>query len=591
MTSAQLRLGIFATWGLACAILLWIMRDNIAAMSMLDADDYLRLQQVRDWLGGQSFFDVTQYRVDPPRGLPMHWSRIVDLPLAGLILLLRPLLGQELAEQVTATAIPLITLGGSLVAIAMLVNRLSDRRAALIAAMLAATTPLLLFHVMPLRIDHHGWQTMVGLFTVAACFDRKPVRGGMAAGAGAALWLTISLEALPMVVAVGILLASRFVAEGEEGGAARRFQGFALALATAGIALFAGLHGRAAWAEYQCDAMSPAWFGPIVATPAFAALLVSVAKRRTLIVRAGILVLAGGVGLALLAATAPACLNGPFATLDPVVRHFWYENVVEGLPIWKQSPDKAIFLAGFPLIGIAGSLLGWRQARTTEVARNWLAMLTLLLAAFAVSLLVQRAGGFAHGCALPGAGFLLARLLDRIAQRLRAPARPLASALAILLLSPTGAVIVGSMVTPPPEKEGEVRTVDQHRAAICLAPCTRFDALAKLPPAYILSGIDLTPRLLTTTHHHYVGSGHHRAPDAIRRVIDAFIGPSSVAHRIMAAHHIDYVLIDPTGNEERLYASEAPDGLMARLRRGEAPAWLKPVPLEGSSLKLWRRVS
>ena len=83
MTSAQLRLGIFATWGLACAILLWIMRDNIAAMSMLDADDYLRLQQVRDWLGGQSFFDVTQYRVDPPRGLPMHWSRIVDLPLPG----------------------------------------------------------------------------------------------------------------------------------------------------------------------------------------------------------------------------------------------------------------------------------------------------------------------------------------------------------------------------------------------------------------------------------------------------------------------------------------------------------------------------
>lgn len=589
-TPARFRFAILATWLLACAIMLWIMRDNIAAMSMLDADDYLRLQQVRDWIGGQGFTDVAQYRINPPEGVPMHWSRIVDLPLAGLILLLRPLLGAAFAEQVTVTAVPLLTLGGSLIAIALIGTRLADRRAALIAVMLAATTPLLLFHVMPLRIDHHGWQTMAGLFTVGACFDRRARRGGLVAGAFAALWLAISLEALPMVVAIGGLLALRFIIDGERYDSAGRFHGFAAALAMTGLLLFAGFHGPAAWFRNYCDAVSPAWFGPMVATPALIALILPVAARRGAAARIALMIAAGGIGAALLAITAPACLNGPFAALDPVVRQYWYKNVVEGLPVWDQPTDNALFLIGFPLVGIVGGLIGWRRAGTAEGARNWLTMLGILLAAFAVSLLVQRAGGFAHGCALPGAGLLVASLLDRIARWRRAGPRTLASAFTILALSPVGAVVVGNIVLPESTEKGETRTPEQHLAAICLAPCTRFTALALLPPATILTGIDLTPRLLTITRHRYVGSGHHRAPQAIRRVIDSFIGPPEVARRIMAERGVSYLLIDPSGNEERLYSKQAPYGLMARLRRGEVPDWLQPVPLHGSSLKLWRRV-
>lgn len=36
-------------------------------------DDLMRLQQVRDWLAGQSWFDTTQYRVQPPEGISIHW--------------------------------------------------------------------------------------------------------------------------------------------------------------------------------------------------------------------------------------------------------------------------------------------------------------------------------------------------------------------------------------------------------------------------------------------------------------------------------------------------------------------------------------
>src|SRR3546814_18866070 len=62
--------------------------------------DAMRMAQVRDLLAGQGWWDLTQYRVNPADGgVLMHWSRIVDAPIAGGILLLRPLFGQPLAEQ------------------------------------------------------------------------------------------------------------------------------------------------------------------------------------------------------------------------------------------------------------------------------------------------------------------------------------------------------------------------------------------------------------------------------------------------------------------------------------------------------------
>ena len=58
----------------------------------MSTDDAMRLVEVRDLIAGQGWFDLTQYRLDPP-GLPMHWSRVIDAPLAAIILMLRPLVG------------------------------------------------------------------------------------------------------------------------------------------------------------------------------------------------------------------------------------------------------------------------------------------------------------------------------------------------------------------------------------------------------------------------------------------------------------------------------------------------------------------
>ena len=76
-----------------------------------DTDDNLRMGQVRALLGGQGWFDLRQHRFDPAHGgANIHWSRLVDLPLAGLILLLKPLVGGADAERIAVAIAPLLPL-------------------------------------------------------------------------------------------------------------------------------------------------------------------------------------------------------------------------------------------------------------------------------------------------------------------------------------------------------------------------------------------------------------------------------------------------------------------------------------------------
>src|SRR3546814_6246980 len=75
------RLGRLALmlWLAVVAVSLFVSREGIAALDLRDADDLMRLAEVRDLIAGQSWFDVTQYRINPAGGGgPMHWSRFID---------------------------------------------------------------------------------------------------------------------------------------------------------------------------------------------------------------------------------------------------------------------------------------------------------------------------------------------------------------------------------------------------------------------------------------------------------------------------------------------------------------------------------
>jgi hypothetical protein len=118
----------------ACAYLLYYKWGQVHWLALSDTDDNMRFAEVRAWLAGKGWYDLRQHKIDPPNGISIHWSRIVDLPIAGLILLLQPFLGGELAARWACAIAPLLAMGAGLFGLMLTVRRLVHPQAYVLGA-------------------------------------------------------------------------------------------------------------------------------------------------------------------------------------------------------------------------------------------------------------------------------------------------------------------------------------------------------------------------------------------------------------------------------------------------------------------------
>jgi hypothetical protein len=113
--------------------------------------------------------------------------------------------------------------------------------------------------------------------------------------------------------------------------------------------------------------------------------------------------------------------------------------------------------------------------------------------------------------------------------------------------------------------------------------------IALQPKGYVLTHVDLGPRLITVTHHDAVAGPYHRNHRDIVETMRAFRGTAEEARQTVAKRGIDYVLICPNISESTIYASQAKNGFYVQLVRGQVPAWLEPVALPAKSpYRMWR---
>ena len=215
--SGRLFAGILAFLGL-CVFLLQQAQivPEAFRLALPDSDDMMRLVAVRDLLAGQGWFDLTQYRYLPPEGVPMHWSRLVDLPLAAGIAGLTPLLGAEWAEKAVVAFWPpllflvyagLIGWGGW-----RLFGPLAGGMAVFVAGQMSIMNNLF----APGRIDHHNLQAIL-MAGAAISFGLSGGRRRVAAVGGAlcGVSLAIGLETLPFVALIGCGYAISWILGGK----------------------------------------------------------------------------------------------------------------------------------------------------------------------------------------------------------------------------------------------------------------------------------------------------------------------------------------------------------------------------------------
>lgn len=584
------RVGVF----LGCVLPAWTVFvllygtfgwERIVRMEFPGPDDLLRMVEVRDWLNGQGWFDVSQHRMNLSGGGPMHWSRLVDLPIAFFIELLRPLVGAEAAQAGAAAIVPLLTFLVFLTLLARFADRLFGRRIAMIACLMACLTLPIAQQFQVYRVDHHGWQIVCTMLIMLGVFSPDARRGGWLVGAAAALWLVISMEGLPMVIGTIIVLGLGWLFQWRGDREGLRFQSTVTALASVGSVLWIVTRFPQGGAVY-CDALSLFH----LATFAAAAVGVFVTRRfgSGIVSRFLGLAVTASICAAILGVPAPQCVTGAFNTLPPLVHKYWYENVAEGLPIWRQSRLTAVGIFMPIALAFVGLGILWRVR--PERRDDWAVYLGLFGVAACVSMLVARAGGETAAITLAPAAFAFLWLL-RGARRIPGMLlRTLATSAALLLLlsAPLLPVLFADEASKP-----ENGTASASRYGDCLRPKrlrevgSVLDGLGR--GRNVLAPLNIGPALLFSTDVTIVASGYHRNKIAINDVIRFWMGSPGQALAIVRARNSDYVLFCPGIPEPRMYSKAAPTGMMARLLAGDAPGWLVPVddPRLGS-MKVYR---
>lgn len=568
-------------WAAIAGWYLWQRWGQVQWLVLTDTDDNMRLMQVRGLLAGQGWYDLRQYRLAPPDGLNIHWSRLVDLPIAGMILLLRPFAGPALAERLACGIAPLLPLGVVMLGLGATVRRLVAPAAWALAIvfLFGCTATLLMF--MPMRIDHHGWQLACLSLTLAGLTDPRQARGGAMVGLSTAASLTIGLELLPYCAMAGGLVGLRWVWDRAE---SRRLAVYGATLAggsALGFAAFASIDNMA----MRCDALTPVWLSLTVAGGA----ALFVLARLPIDGRAGRLIAAAGVGAVLaggFAALFPHCLSRPEG-VSAELAETWLNNVREAKPIYRHPWRTIIPISTVPVIGLLGAMVAaWAARRDAERLVGWVAV--VLFTAFAAAMLLWqiRAGPAAQLLGVPGAvalaWFLASRVLGHRLAAVRVGGAFAGLALVAGLFS---ASVIRWVKFDPPDR----RTRTINRAGARCMGVTALRTLDRLPPTTLFTHVDLGPRLIVATHHKGIAGPYHRNEQAILDVHHAFQGSAAAFRPIAGRYGARYLLTCPNLAESTVYRARAPGGFYDQLAHGRVPDWLEPVALPpGSPYRLWR---
>ncbi len=566
---------------LAASVTLALPAINGGVFDALSTDDAMRLVGVRDLIRGQGWFDVFQYRMDPPGGTSMHWSRLIDAPLAGSILLLKPLLGMHDAEALTLYFWPALLFAIALALVAAIARQMSNGATPVLAAVVLAVLSLpALVHFRAGAIDHHNAQIalLLALVLMTTQIEQSAVKAALG-GLMASLSLAIGIEMLPAIAAIGVAIFGLFIWRGAP--VARQVGAFGAGLAGSSLLLAPALLSLSSLTAPVCDAFG----GPVllltVGGGISLVLMVGIDRYRS---TPGMRAVSGATLAAVLIgsflAAFSGCIASPFRHLDPIVISLWVNNIAEAISLPKMLqlfPERVAAYYAFPIVTMGLAVMVLIRSCPAERFR-WLVASGTLAALIGFGFLQMRGLAAAAMVAAPIFAASLGMLWPRFAF---GPRLLLVSAVA----SPLSLTVAGLSAKPM------IDAIFEPEAVGDLSPCRSLSdvaSLKRLPKGRIMAPLDLGPAILAQTSHDVFAGPYHRNNDGNTAFLRLMLAPLPTAKQILSDRRVDYVVTCSAAPDLNIIKL-APEGLEARLGRGETPEFLEPIDLgPAARISAWR---
>jgi hypothetical protein len=521
--------------------------------------------------------------MNPPFGANIHWSRLVDLPIAGLILGLKPFLGGAAAERWAVAIAPMLPYLLLLFSLALTARRFLGATAyplAFLALFFAGSTNGMF---TPERIDHHGWQLALLALSISALADPNRVRGGLTLGISTALSLVIGLEMLIYLALAGVATVLFWVDDAEE---RERLRVYAVSLGGATALGFLVFASNENW-NAVCDALSPVWLSDALIGGAlmFALAWISPGDWK------GRLALAFGAGVIIASfhgLTWPHCLQR-LEGVSPEVERLWLSHVKEARPVYLHGWRIAALIVALPVTGAIGwGLLIWGRWGDPDLRRRVIGAAIPGLVGSLLLLWQTRTGPAAQMMAVVGCAAMIWIVLPRTWNSQLSSLRVIGTVLVFIV---GAGILVPVVLNFIPEAKPSPRDRQIGRANRLCASMWGLRPVALQPRGVVMTYVDLGPRLITVTHHDSITGPYHRNGQQIADVMNFWRGSADQAHQIAVKYHANYVLSCPNSSTTTIFSSETPKGFYVQLQRGRVPQWLAPVQLpKDSPFRMWRVV-
>ncbi|MCO5732742.1 hypothetical protein [Rhizobium sp. SSA_523] len=551
-----------------------------------DNDDAMRLVEIRDWLSGQGWFDLMQYRLGLDGGTLMHWSRLIDLPI-GLLIRLFSLFAAS-PEQAEALALTVWPLSWSVLFIAAC--GLGGRNMGGVATMHIAFGLAALFVFSSIRfhpgsIDHHNVQQTLMVFLAACLIDRR--RQGVShavAGVAAALAIAIGAETMPIVACACACVAVQWAYHGEAFG--RPARAFGLSLAVSVTAFFVATVPPAHYAAVTCDNLSLAFYSLSALGGAGLFLLAQTLRGAPQAYR---FLALGALGAGLLLAAgliAPQCLSSPLADLDPMLRDLWLNNVTEAQPFLSQLQHEPATVGGFYAVGLFAIAVCIFRILDREMTEIHLLLLALISVAWLVSLIQVRGAFLSNALTILPLSLIINDL------RRQSHAEPenmnagFAYAITVLMSVPLVWVFVGAVSTKGLGNAVSISALTEAGSPRSTATtCTSagdMRALSALPAGVVVAPSESGTAILRHTGHRVLTAPYHRNQAGMLTELHIGLASPDEAMAFLNGAGATILAFCATDPQVRTLIRLKPEGLYASLARGSVPAYLKALPLTDS---------
>jgi len=551
----------------------------------LDNDDTMRLVEVRDLLAGQGWFDLMQYRLGLTGGTLMHWSRVIDVPIAALISFFGLFLSPEGAERVALAFWPLSLLFPLFAATALAGRRMGKKATMHISLLMAALLAFGSSRFYPGAIDHHNVQLVLTMVIVAMLLDPKLRASNYAvAGASAAFAIAIGAETTPLIAATALAVALSWAIIGEEFRAAAKAFGLSLTLTIS--ALFFLTVPSSSYSLVTCDSLSLGFYGLSAIGGTLLLLSASAASTLSRTKRFALLAINGVAILSTASVLAPQCLQSPLANLDPLLVKLWLNNVGEARSVIAQARIEPEGLGAFYAPGLLAMGLCLYRITSGLKALPHAVLFLLILICWVISLIQLRVAVFANLISIPVLAVTIANLREAAMQK-----RSSGASFGYLLLFAISTPLIWALAASWSITGWNMisgRTVAAVGGNTACVSRGDFAQLAHLPATVVAAPVDSGAPILRFTDHRVLSAPYHRNQGGMLAEIHIGLSSPTEAEAFLRGADVGILAFCPSDIGTENLVEAAPDGLYASLARGVVPDYLEALPKdETSSLQLY----